>query len=69
MTVKELIKELNKHDKNADVCVEITAYGEFWDINGVCGVLDTEDGSRVILSDKTYPVWYTDENGIRGFIV
>lgn len=56
MTVKELIKELSKHDKNADVCMEITVYGEFWDVNGVFGVLDTEDGSRVILSDKTDPV-------------
>lgn len=30
MTVKELIKELNKADMNADVCMGVAAYGEFW---------------------------------------
>lgn len=66
MTVKELIKELSKHDMNADVCMGITLYGEFWDVNEV---LVTEGGSRVILSDKTSPAWFTDEYGTRGFIV
>lgn len=63
MTVKELIKELNKHDKNADVCMGIAAYGEFWGVEDVVG---TEGGSRVLLLDRIAPPWCTDEQDIRG---
>ena len=66
MTVKELIKELSKHDMKADVCMGITVYGEFWGVNDI---VDTEGGSRVLLLDGIAPPWFTDENGTRGFIV